>query len=250
MTHFDNNISVSTDMDELIYPAQTLADKLSLPFTPLNKSQIQLIITMQQIEIRSPKMGNAIFVDFVAGKNAHRRQFGGGRGQALAKAMGLKKGATPTIIDATAGFARDAFVLANLGCQITLLERNPLLVILIEDALQRAACDPDISDVIKRMTVINCDAIKYLKNLSQQPDVIYLDPMYPIRDKSALVKKDMQLLHQLVGTDSDSDQLLHVARKCAKKRVVVKRPKIASYIGEQQPSASIESKNTRYDIYL
>ena len=248
----DTAYSVSTDSNELVESAKLLATQLALPFTPLNPDQAQLVITTQHLEIRAPDLGNPIFIDFVEGKNAHRRQFGGGRGQPLAKAIGLKKGATPTIIDATAGFARDAFVLANLGCPITLIERNPLIATLIKDALTRAQDDDDISEVIKRMTLINDDAVNYLSNLQEQqrPEVIYMDPMYPSREKSALVKKDMRLLHQLAGPDTDSEQLLTTARKTALKRVVVKRPKSAPFVGDQKPATSIESKNTRYDIYL
>ncbi len=244
--------SVSTDSNELIESAKNLATKLALPFVSLNEDQIQLVITEQRIEIRAPDLGNPIFIDFVTGKNAHRRLFGSGRGQPLAKAIGLKKGATPTIIDATAGFGRDALVLANLGCQITLIERNPLIATLIDDALNRAEDDQDISDVINRMSLMNKDAIDCLNDIEDKhrPDIIYMDPMYPSRDKSALVKKDMRLLHQLAGPDSDSDQLLTTARIAARKRVVVKRPKSAAFVGDKKPDTSIESKNTRYDIYL
>lgn len=247
-----NNTSVSTDSSTLESTATALAHKLSLPFSELDEQQLQLVLTQTQIEIRAPELGKPIFVDFVAGKNAHRRQFGGGRGQPLAKAIGLKKGATPTIIDATAGFARDAFVLANLGCPITLIERNPLIATLIEDALNRAQDDGEVGEVLNRMTLINDDAVTYLNSLNEQqrPEVIYMDPMYPSREKSALVKKDMRLLHQLAGPDTDSEQLLTTARKTALKRVVVKRPKSAPFVGEQKPATSIESKNTRYDIYL
>jgi len=247
-----NTITVSSDSSIQESIAIKLAAKLTLPFAVLNQQQTQLVVTQQHIEIRAPELGNPIFIDFVAGKNAHRRQFGGGRGQPLAKAIGLKKGATPTIIDATAGFGRDAFVLANLACHITLLERNPLIATLLEDALLRASNVADIADVIKRMSVNNVDAIDYLDTLEQQhrPDVIYMDPMYPSREKSALVKKDMRLLHELAGPDTDSEQLLTTAQNVALKRVVVKRPKSAPFVGEQKPATSIESKNTRYDIYL
>lgn len=246
------SITVSADLPELEINAKQLADTLALPYSELKPEQIQLVITPQHIEIRAPDLGNPIFIDFEQGKNAHRRQFGGGRAQALAKAIGLKKGATPTVIDATAGFGRDAFVLANLGCNITLIERNPVIATLLDDALQRATDNPEIAAVISRMSLINNDAIHYIAKLKQQsyPDVIYLDPMYPSREKSALVKKDMRLLHELAGLDSDSEKLLTIAKTTALKRVVVKRPKSAPFIGEQKPDTSIASKNTRYDIYL
>jgi len=245
-------LALTSNLPLRISYADTLAQQLQLNLSPLNNDLLQLVVTDHHVELRAHDLGNAIFIDFVSGKNAHRRQFGGGRGQPLAKAIGLKKGATPTIIDATAGFARDAFVLANLGCPITLIERNPLIAALIEDALIRATNDEDIAEVIQRMSLINNDAVEYLTNLEQQnrPEVIYMDPMYPSREKSALVKKDMRLLHQLAGPDTDSEKLLETARQTALKRVVVKRPKSAPFVGDQKPATSIESKNTRYDIYL
>ena len=245
-------ITVSSDTPELDTKARQIAEKIKIPFAPLNELQIQLVVSQSHIEIRATRLGKPIFIDFEQGKNAHRRQFGGGRGQPLAKAIGLKKGATPTVIDVTAGFGRDAFVLASLGCQITLIERNSLIASLLDDALTRASNNPNIDSIIDRMSLINNDAVEYLTqlNIQYRPDVIYMDPMYPSREKSALVKKEMRLLHQLAGPDTDSEKLLTIARKTAKKRVVVKRPKSAYFIGEQKPSTSIASKNTRYDIYI
>ena len=244
--------SVSTDSNEQIFTAEALADKLNLPLSALNTDHIQLVLTQHHIEIRAPELGKPILIDFEQGKNAHRRQFGGGRGQPLAKAIGLKKCANPSVIDATAGFGRDAFVLANLGCKVILIERNPLIATLLDDALQRASDNSEIAEVITRMSLINYDATAYLNELEKTlyPDVIYMDPMYPSRDKSALVKKDMRLLHQLAGPDTDSEQLLTISRTIALKRVVVKRPKSAPFIGNQKPSASLASKNTRYDVYI
>ncbi len=248
----ESTYSVSTDSSDQIAAAKGLADRLNLPFALLDTQHIQLVLTPHHLEIRAPDLGNPILIDFEEGKNAHRRQFGGGRGQPLAKAIGLKKAANPTVIDATAGFGRDAFVLANLGCKVILVERNPLIAALLYDALQRAKDNSELVDVITRMSLINHDATAYLYKMEQAlyPDVIYMDPMYPSRDKSALVKKDMRLLHQLAGPDIDSEQLLTIARTIALKRVVVKRPKPAPFIGNQKPTTSIESKNTRYDVYI
>lgn len=251
----ESPLSISTDSNEQIAAAKTLAHQLNLPFSPLNSEHIQLVLTLQHIEIRAPELGNPIMIDFEEGKNAHRRQFGGGRGQPLAKAIGLKKGANPTVIDATAGFGRDAFVIANLGCKVTLIERNPLIATLLDDALRRASNNEELANIITRMSLINHDATAYLNTLELTkgviyPDVIYMDPMFPSRDKSALVKKDMRLLHQLAGPDTDSERLLIIARSTALKRVVVKRPKSAPFVGNQKPTTSIESKNTRYDIYV
>jgi 16S rRNA (guanine1516-N2)-methyltransferase len=106
------------------------------------------------------------------------------------------------------------------------------------------------------MHLIETDAITWLRQCpeSEHPDVVYLDPMYPHRTKSALVKKEMRLLRALVGDDEDTGELLQAALGCAIKRVVVKRPKGAPPVMPTQtnslrPSAAVESKNTRYDIY-
>lgn len=231
--------------------AQQLATQLALPLNNESNAALQLMVNEQGLSFWAPALGGPVQVDFTGGKNAHRRQFGGGRGQPLAKAIGLKPGFNPTIIDATAGWARDAFVLASLGCQLTLLEQQPLLAALIEDGLTRAAKDSDIAGIVAKMSLLNVNAVDYLTALSETnwPDVIYLDPMYPSRDKSALVKKDMQILHQLVGNDETGEALLCVALQRAKKRIVVKRPKGAPLLNAVKPVAEVASKNTRYDIY-
>ena len=229
---------------------QSLAQQFSFTLVDLIPNQTQLIYDGDKLAIHAPDLGKPIFIDFLAGKNAHRQQFGGGRGQPLAKAIGLSKGQSPTIIDATAGFGRDAFVLASLGCQVQLIERHPWLAALLQDGLHRA--QQESASSAHNMRLIHANAPDYLSQLSdvEQPDVIYLDPMYPNREKSALVKKDMRLLHQLVGEDMDSKVLLVAAQKAASKRVVVKRPAGAPWVDEQKPHTQIESKSTRYDVYM
>lgn len=231
--------------------AEILAKALSLPLSDQQNADLQLLISAQGLSLWAPVLGSPLQVDFVSGKHAHRRQFGGGRGQPLARAIGLKPGINPTVVDATAGWGRDAFVLASLGCQITLLEQQPILAALLEDGLQRAANDATVHSIAARMRIININAIEYLTALPADswPDVIYLDPMYPGRDKAALVKKDMQILHQLVGSDQTGSALLTVGQQRAKKRIVVKRPKGAPLLNDIKPVANIASKNTRYDIY-
>lgn len=98
-----------------------------------------LVLTDKQLELRKrdePKLG-AIFVDLVSGAVAHRRKFGGGKGQSIAKAVGLNKGATPIVLDGTAGLGRDAFVLASLGCKVQMVERHPVVAALLDDGLAR-----------------------------------------------------------------------------------------------------------------
>ena len=245
-------LSIYPTAPEQISQAKALAEQYQLDLATEPTNDLQLLVHPEHIELALAEIGNPITIDFTQGKAAHRRQFGGGRGQTLAKAIGLKKGLTPTVMDCTAGYGQDAFVLANLGCQITLIERNPALAVLLENAITKAQGNAEIKTAADRMKLIHNNAIDYLASLTpeQLPDVIYLDPMYPTRQKSALVKKEMQLLHQLVGPDKDSEQLLDIAQQTAKKRVVVKRPKSAGPIGNKQPHSTVESKNTRYDLYI
>ncbi|MCB1736404.1 MAG: class I SAM-dependent methyltransferase [Gammaproteobacteria bacterium] len=229
-----------------------MAAQFGLEYTDAHSdSPFQLVLTDQRLELRQfgEDAPGPIFVDLVEGKAAHRRRFGGGRGQPLARAVGLKSGASPSVIDATAGLARDAFVLASLGCEVTLIERQPAIAALLADGLQRAALDAEVAPIVARMTLQFGPAEECLRALPQA-DVVYLDPMYPTRDKTALVKKEMRAFHRLVGPDTDAGELLRVAREVARKRVVVKRPKGAEFLAGARPGASIESKNTRYDLYL
>ena len=196
-----------------------------------------------------PKVSGVV-VDFVSGVVAHRRKFGGGKGQAIAKAVGLKNGNVPSVIDATAGLGRDAFVLASLGCKVTLIERQAVVAALLEDGLNRAYQDPDIGGWMKQRMVLHHGASQTsLTSLGLTADVVYLDPMYPHREKSAQVKKEMRLFQTLVGSDDDADELLSPALQIAQKRVVVKRPDYAEYLNNQPPSASIKMKKNRYDLY-
>lgn len=229
--------------------AKELALQLGLPEATADASLNQLWLGPEGLALNVPALGKPFSIDFSSGKYDHRRKFGGGRGQPLAKAVGLKQGQNPSVIDATAGFARDAFVLASLGCKVTMLEQNAIMAALLADALSRATEDADIAEIAMRMQIHHSNAIAFLTQNTFTADVIYMDPMYPTREKSALVKKDMQLLHQLAGADMDSAELLAVARQKAGKRVVVKRPKGAEFVGEQKPAVSIQSKNTRFDIY-
>ena len=197
----------------------------------------------------------AIFCDFVSGSHRHRRNFGGGNGQMIAKAVGISGKFIPTVTDLTAGLGSDGFVLASLGCQVQLIERNPIVYLLLKDGLERAQVaghdDLKLRDIINRMELCEMQSSNYLDSLSKDnlPDIIYMDPMFPIRKKSAQVKKEMQALHQVVGGDEDAAELLEKALNRAKYRVVIKRPMHSDYLGMLKPSYSLEGKSTRYDIF-
>ena len=189
-------------------------------------------------------------VDFVEGAVAHRLRFGGGRGQDLAKAMGLRGGKTPTIIDATAGLGRDSFLLASLGAQVTLIERSEKMHELLVQGMKRAAEEGgQFREIIGRMTLLKGDAKDLIPELSC--DAILIDPMHPVRKKSALVKQDLRQVRELVGTDDDAPDLVRIAIKHARKRVVLKWPAKADPIdGVMACTHQIRGKTTRYDVFM
>ncbi|MCK8565780.1 16S rRNA (guanine(1516)-N(2))-methyltransferase RsmJ [Yersinia ruckeri] len=217
------------------------------------QATMALVLTPTHLELRKldePKLGG-IFVDFVSGTLAHRRRFGGGRGEAVAKAVGIKKGYLPNVVDATAGLGRDAFVLAALGCKVRMLERNPVVAALLDDGLQRGYQDREIGGWLReRMTLLHASSLTALVDIDPRPEVVYLDPMYPHRQKSALVKKEMRVFQSLVGADEDADGLLAPARALATKRVVVKRPDYAEPLAGVAAQAVITTKSHRFDLYL
>ncbi len=194
-------------------------------------------------------------LDFIAGANRHRRKFGGGKSQMLAKAVGIQSKFKPCILDCTAGQAGDAFVFAGLGCQVRMLERSPIAHLLLEDALRRAAIwaeqeDSLLADILQRMELVFSNALDCLDASDDSADVIYIDPMFPERKKkTALVKKEMRVFHDLIGGDEDADSLLGRALEKAQYRVVVKRPRIAPFLGALAPTYQLSGRSTRFDIY-
>ena len=223
-----------------------LAARLGLPLVETPGPRLTLMEADGHLVLAGDERlyGKPLAADFVAGKAAHRRRFGGGRGQLIAKACGLGAGkgtgaAPPSIVDATAGLGRDAFVLASLGARVLMLERVPAIYALLEDALARARGDEETAPIASRLRLAHVDASRDLATAiadsAHAPQVIHLDPMFPHRDKSALVKKEMRLFRELAGDDEDAPRLLEAALDVASHRVVVKRPRKAPPIAGPAP---------------
>jgi len=188
--------------------------------------------------------------DFVHGAVNHRLLYGGGRGQNLPKAVGMKAGQSPRIIDATAGLGRDAFLLASLGSQVTLIERSDIVHGLLEAGMEAARkAGGRHKEVVDRMTLIHGDSIDLLPRMN--PDVVLIDPMHPPRKKSALVKSNMRELRDIVGADEDQRRLIETALDAAAKRVVIKWPaKSPPMEGLKPCSHQIVGKSVRYDVFM
>ncbi len=202
----------------------------------------------------SAKKQSHLRVEWTKGSLAYRRVHGGGKNQAIAKAVGLNHYPLPLrIIDATAGWGRDAFVLASLGCTLHLVEQSTIMGALLADGLKRASEDPNIGSWVRLIKLSIAKAEDVLNDLEAQdyPEVIYLDPMFPESEGSALHTLRMRVLREIVREDvSSSDGLLALARSKALKRVVVKRPQEAEPLEDQTPDFAIHSVSYRYDVYL
>ncbi len=172
------------------------------------------------------------------------------RNQNIAKALGIKGGQRPVVLDATAGLGKDAFLMASLGCEVSLLERSALVHALLADGLTRIGYyGKEIATILLRMNLHFGDLLEFVAG-SKQFDVVYLDPMFPERRKSAKVKKDMALLQELLGYQTDGAELLDTAKRLARKRVVVKRAKLSPHLGSGKPDIEFKGSSSRYDVYL
>lgn len=243
----------SAEPDETLRSqAQALAAELDLPVVTANNvdCDLLLVVTGKGLELRETGRGAAggVHVDFDTAGPSARRLATASRRQPLAKAVGLK-GRTPTILDATAGLGRDAMLLATLGCTVTAIERSAILGALLRDALRRAMAAGEGGAARVKLIVGNAADVLTRMSDQQAPDVVYLDPMYPSRGKSALPKKEMRIIRRLVGDDADADAVLEAARHVARDRVVVKRTPRGEPLAPD-PTMSYRGKLVRYDVYL
>lgn len=231
--------------------AQLWAQRLGLPLDDAEADfALQVTDDGLQLQQLGADTSGPVRVDFVEGATAHRRLFGGGTGQMIAKAVGIQPGVRPRVLDATAGLGKDAFVLASLGCEMSLIERQPIIAALLEDGLARGLQDREVGPIIAQMRLLTGNSIELIRAWEgEPPQVIYLDPMFPHREKTALVKKEMRLFRPLVGDDMDAPALLEAALALATHRVVVKRPRKAPCIAGPKPSYALDGKSSRYDIY-
>jgi 16S rRNA (guanine1516-N2)-methyltransferase len=244
---------------ESMQRAASLAAQLRLPLIQTLSAQLpadcvallQFCAGRLQLQPVDAKQSGPVFVDFTGGANAYRLQ---GGAELIVKAVRGRSKENLRVLDATAGLGRDSLVLASRGFQVDMLERSPIVAALLADGLERGAnsVDARLEQIVSLMTLHNTDALIYLRKLKEndRPDVIYLDPMFPPTEKSALVKKEMRLFQQLFhGLDERYDELLILAKNCARLRVVVKRPRKAEALAGQTPNYALEGKSVRFDVY-
>lgn len=235
----NEELAIGYTVETLLEKAQALATQLGLVLN--NQAKRQLLVTEERLLLKIENF-TPLYADFNSATWQHRRDAG--------KKQGLVRACKPVpgmkIIDATAGWGRDAAILASFGAEVRMLERQPFMAALLADALLQQ--DERSKEKLK-LSLCHTDALNYLEQLPVQeyPDLIYIDPMHPQRQKSALVKKELQALQQLVGADEDALTLLTLAKNKAKK-VVLKWPQQLPAL--LTPTFSIEGKTVRFDMYL
>ncbi|MCR5800331.1 MAG: class I SAM-dependent methyltransferase [Lachnospiraceae bacterium] len=165
----------------------------------------------------------------------------------LVKAVRIK-GCIPKVMDATAGMGEDSLILAAAGFDVTMYEYNPIIAALLADAMKRAVNDTQLCNIVSRMHLNCADSTEAMKNSGGAYDVILLDPMFPDRKKSALVKKKFQILHDVERPCLHERELLEAALMAKAKKTVIKRPVKGAYLAGIKPDYSLAGKVIRFDV--
>lgn len=248
--------AIGFDNEALREYAQQLAIQFNLELS--NEILPRLQVTIDKVVLLSDNF-SPMWVDFTG--DLIKKRHGAGKKQGLVRACKPAPGVS--VLDLTAGWGRDAAILASFGADVLMLERQPIMATLLTDGLQRLTQH----SITSQLDLVYTDAFSYLNRLNvflnqsvtsytsktnheiyPHPDIIYIDPMHPLRQKAALVKKDMQILQCLFGADDDVVELIYLALKCAKSRVVVKWPqRLASLM---KPNLSVEGKTIKFDVFF
>ncbi len=231
--------------------AERIADKLKIPIRPASAGETEegLFLSLDEEGLSLNQGGMKMRGDFL--QMLPRLKQGKLQQEMLVKASKLK-GLTerPTAIDATAGMGEDSMLLAAAGYEVYLFEKDPVIAALLEDALELARKTEELSETAERMHLTEGDSISVMNAGFIPADLIYLDPMFPSRSKSGLIKKKFQLLQQLERPCSDEEELLLAAFNAHPKRIVIKRPAKGPHLAGRKPSYSIDGKAIRYDCIV
>jgi 16S rRNA (guanine1516-N2)-methyltransferase len=232
--------------------ASNLAQALDIPLVAAPPAEgLLLRLTPEHLELHrlgDPTLPGALWVDF--NRPVARRRLRHPGEELLIQAAKVRNTAQPLLVDAAAGLGRDGFLLAASGFRVLMFECNPVVAALLADGLQRAGQTLELADIAARIRLTTANALNCLPTLVEQPDVIYLDPMFPERSKTAKVKQDLQLLQLLDQKSEPPEQLLFAALAAQAKKVVVKRPLKGPFLGDRKPSYSLRGKAVRFDVYV
>ena len=195
--------------------------------------------------------GNSLTIDFSSKEIANRIDPKAKKCSVVQAVEGRNKNKLE-ILDTTAGLGRDSFTLAARGHSVMAIEKDTYIFLLLCDALNRAKHQAHISDIANNITFRNDDSSEYITACSDSFDCAYVDPMFPERKKSAKVKKDMQIMHNVAFNNdkNNNDILTNLTNEKIAKKIIVKRPINAEFLAKKKPSSQLKGKTNRFDIYL
>ena len=244
--------------EDLKAKLQDWAERLRFP-TTTDTTTIHLTFLNDRLVLRHrelPRMA-PLEIDLVGGDLGHRRKYGRvGKNQLMGKALGLAHSKHPRVLDATGGLGADTFSMRLLGCSVLYVERSPVVFALFADAVERARREVETAKLVGTDLSLHLgDARKLMSGLAheERPDVVYLDPMFPPKKKTALAKGEMQYLQKLFSQDEteafkEARSLVEVALQSARRRVVVKRPLKAEPLRDGVNHV-YRGTTIRYDVY-
>ena len=247
-------VAILTGVGELISHNLALAEELSLPvaskFDVMDRRfDFYLYYDEKGLSLHSnlDQALGAVRVNF-DNTALNRRSKDALSHQNLIKAVGLKQNLS--VLDAMTGLGSDAFLLARAGCCVTMLERNEIVFSLLRDGLFRGGKGlPETRAAVAEMMLLKGDFLEKNDELGNF-DVLYIDPMFPIKRNTARSKKPMYLLQQLLGETQEETDLLSLALSKARDRVVVKRAKRSPNYNNRKPDINFTGASSRYDVYL
>ena len=247
-------VAILTGVGELISHNLALAEELSLPvaskFDVMDRRfDFYLYYDEKGLSLHSnlDQALGAVRVNF-DNTALNRRSKDALSHQNLIKAVGLKQNLS--VLDAMTGLGSDAFLLARAGCRVTMLERNEIVFSLLRDGLFRGGKGlPETRAAVAEMMLLKGDFLEKNDELGNF-DVLYIDPMFPIKRNTARSKKPMYLLQQLLGETQEETDLLSLALSKARDRVVVKRAKRSPNYNNRKPDINFKGASSRYDVYL
>lgn len=225
--------------------AEALAKKMNIPLTEEVGEELTVLFDAEGVALAG--FGLHYRGDFEG--MLHRVTKGRLQHEMLAKAVKTTK-ESPKAIDATAGMGEDSLLLAAYGYEVTMYEQNPVVAALLRDALDRAKNHPILAPIVERMNLVEGNSVELLLQGDEKPDLIYLDPMFPARQKSGLINKKLQLIQKLEPPCSEEKELFDMAFQADPMKIVVKRPLKSPFLAEKKPSYTLNGKAIRYDCYV
>ncbi len=250
--HCDNTkLAVVAENNSYINEAKRLSERLNLSFISEDTNRLSELLLLSVGSQGLSLVGSSTFIRGDFERMIKRIKQPNLNRELLVKAAKLKtNGTIPIAIDATAGLGEDSLLLSAAGFHVRMYENDRIIAALLNDALNRAKKNSDLKDIISRMELIEDDSISAMLSQQNSPDIIYLDPMFPQRKKSALVKKKFQLLQMLESPCVKERELFCAAIEAHPRKVIVKRPFSGAYLDNRKPQYSLKGSSIRYDCYV